>query len=227
MTTKMLSAIVLSFLMLVSAGVPAQQFEAVYSLENVSSSEVKAAMDDLYADAAMKGSNVTVYSADFGVRDGSHKIVVDFDDYAERTERDSKRRASHGWSRWQLAMQDAEFVAADMAGVVADHGKPRHTADYLLVYLVSVQDPAVYAAALEEMNDALGNPGVLRLVAIRTGSRAATHAVLIGGDDFASVFEYMDKLYASDAFRTFASKVSDIRSVVHIEAYRKVGAWGY
>lgn len=227
MTRKTLSAIVLSVFVLVGASVQAQQFEAIYSLENVSSSEVKAAMDDLFSDAAMKGSNVTVYSADFGVQDGSHKIVVDFDNYAERDERDDKRRASHGWSRWQLAMEDAEFVAADMAGVVADYGKPRHTADYLLVYLVNVQDPAVYAAALEEMNDALGNPGVLRLVAIRSGSRAATHAVLIGGDDFASVFEYMDKLYASDAFRTFASKVSDIRSVVHIESYRRVGAWGY
>jgi len=227
MTRRTLSAVVFAAFILVAAGVQAQQFEAVYSLKNVSSSEAKAAMADLYTDDAMKGSNVTLYAADFGVRDGSHKIVVDFDSYEERAERDSKRRASHGWSRWQLAMQDAEFVAADMVGVVADYGKPRHTADYLLVYLVQVQDPAIYAAALEEMNGALGNPGVMRLVAMRSGSRAVTHAVLIGGDDFAAVHEYMDKLYASDAFRTFASKVSDIRSVMHIESYRKVGAWGY
>ena len=227
MTRRTLSAVVFAAFILVTAGVQAQQFEAVYSLKNVSSSEAKAAMADLYTDDAMKGSNVTLYAADFGVRDGSHKIVVDFDSYEERAERDSKRRASHGWSRWQLAMQDAEFVAADMVGVVADYGKPRHTADYLLVYLVQVQDPAIYAAALGEMNGALGNPGVMRLVAMRSGSRAVTHAVLIGGDDFAAVHEYMDKLYASDAFRTFASKVSDIRSVMHIESYRKVGAWGY
>ncbi len=227
MTRRTLSTVVLSVFMLVGAGVQAQQFEAVYSLENVSSSEAKAAMDDLFSDAAMKGSNVTLYAADFGVRDGSHKIVVDFDNYAERDERDEIRRASHGWSRWQLAMQDAEIVAADMVGVVADYGKPRHTADYLMVYLVSVQDPAVYAAALSELNDAIGNPGVLRLVAMRSGSRAVTHAVLIGGDGFTAVNEYMDKLYASDAFGTFASKVSSIRSVVHIESYRRVGAWGY
>ncbi len=227
MTRRTLSTVVLSVFMLVGAGVQAQQFEAVYSLENVSSSEAKAAMDDLFSDSAMKGSNVTLYAADFGVRDGSHKIVVDFDNYAERDERDEIRRASHGWSRWQLAMQDAEFVAAEMVGVVADYGKPRHTADYLLVFLVNVQDPAVYAAALSELNDALGNPGVLRLVAMRSGSRAVTHAVLIGGDGFTAVNEYMDKLYASDAFGTFVSKVSSIRSVVHIESYRRVGAWGY
>lgn len=227
MTRKTLCAIALSIFMLAGVSVQAQQFEAVYSLEGVSSNEAKAAMDDLFSDAAMKGASATLYAADFGVRDGSHKIVADFDSYEERTERDSKRRASHGWARFQLAMEDAEFVAADMVGVVADHGKPRHTADYLLVYLVQVQDPAVYASALAEMNAALGNPGVLRLVAMRSGSRAVTHAVLIGGDDFASVNKYMDKLYASDAFRTFAAKVSDIRSVVHVESYHKVGAWGY
>lgn len=222
-----LSAAVVSLFMLLSAGVQAQQFEAVYSLEGVSSSKAKAAMEDLASDPAMKDGGVTLYAADFGVTDGSLKIVADFDNYAQRAERDKKRRASHGWSRWQLAMQDADFVAANMVAVVADHGEPRHTADYLLVYTLNVQDAAVYAAALEEMNDALGNPGVLRLVALRSGNRAATHAVLIGGDDFAAVNEYMDKLYASNAFGTFVAKVRDIRSVVHIESYRKVGAWGY
>lgn len=222
-----LSAAVISVFMLLSAGVQAQQFEAVYSLEGVSSSDAKAAMEDLFSDPAMKDAGVTLYAADFGVTNGSLKIVADFDNYAQRAERDEKRRGSHGWSRWQLAMDDAEFVAADMVAVVADHGKPRHTAGYLLVYMLNVQNAGVYAAALKEMNDALGNPGVLRLVAMRSGSRAATHAVLIGGDDFAAVNEYMDKLYASDAFSAFVAKVRDIRSVVHIESYRKVGAWGY
>lgn len=227
MTKKRLSTIVFIASMLISASAQAQQFEAVYSLHGVSSSEAEAAMEDLFSDPAMTDARVTLYAADFGVRDGSHKIVADFDSYAERMARGDKRRASHGWSRWQLAMLDAEFVAAEMVAVVADYGKPRHTAGYLLVYLLNVQDAGVYAAALKDMNDALGNPGVLRLVAMRSGSRAVTHAVLIGGDDFAAVNNYMDKLYASDAFRTFVSKVSDIRSVVHIESYRKVGAWGY
>ena len=227
MTGRMFSAAFVAALVLISIDARAQQFEAVYSIEGVSSSTAKAAMEDLFSDPAMEGATVSLYAADFGVSTGSLKLVADFDNYAQRAERDKKRRPSHGWSRWQLAMEDAEFVAADMAGVVADYGKPRHTADYLLVYLVNVQDPAVYAAALEEMNDALDNPGVLRLVAMRTGSRAVTHAVLIGGKDFAAVNEYMDDLYASDAFRTFVSKVSGIRSVVHVEAYRKLGAWGY
>ncbi len=228
MSNIRLSAFVFLASMMLGTGVQAQQFEAVYSFEGVTSSTATAAMEDLHSDPAMKGTGgVTLYAADFGVQEGSHKIVADFSNYSERDERGEKRRASHGWSRWQLAMQDAEFVAANMVGVVADHGKPRHTADYLLVFLLNVQDPAAYAEAMEEMNDALDNPGVLRLVAMRSGSRAVTHAVLVGGDDFASVNEYMDELYASDAFGAFAAKVSGIRTVVHIESYRKLGSWGY
>ena len=226
---KLSSAVALcTAFILASAAAHAQQFEAVYSLEGVDSSDAEAAFEDLFSDPDMKDAGgVTLYAADFGVINGSLKIVADYDSYDERDERGDKRRATHGWSRWQLAMQDAKFVAADMVGVVADYGKPRHTADYLLVYLLNVQDPAVYAAAMEEMNDARGNPGVLRLVAMRSGSRAVTHAVLVGGDDFASVNEYMDELTTSDAFSAFVAKVGDIRSVVHIESYRKVGSWGY
>lgn len=227
MKHKALSAVLLSILILVGAATNAQQFEAVYSMEGAGSSDVAAAFDDLFTDPAMKGAKVSLYAADFGVRDGSLKLVADFDNYDQRAERDNKRRASHGWARFQLAMEDLEFVAADMAGVVADLGKPRHTAGYLLAYVMNVKDPAAYVAALTELNRAAGNPGVLRLVNFRTGSTAVTHAVLIGGDDFAAVNKYMDKLLSSDAFAAFSAKVRDIRSVVHIEAYRRVGAWGY
>lgn len=213
--------------LLVATGAQAQQFEAVYTLESESTSDAVEAFDILFEDEAMKGSKVTLYSADFGVAEGSHVLVVDYDNYADRETRGAKRRASHGWSKFQLATQDMEFIAGEMAIVVADHGKPRHTAGYLMAFLLNVQDAAIYSAALEEMNDALGNPGVLRLVAMRSGSRAVTHAVLVGGDDFEAVNNYMDELYASDAFASFAAKVGDIRSVVAIQMYRRVGAWGY
>ena len=207
--------------------VNAQQFEAVYSIEGVGSAQATDAMDDLFSDPAMNGSKATLYAADFGVTDGSHKIVVDFDNYEDRDAQDSMRLASHGWSRYRLAMHDSKFVAAEMVGVVADLGEPRHTAAYLLAYLVNVKEPATYVDALTQLNKDLGNPGVLRIVALRTGNRAVTHAVLIGGDSFAAVNKYKDRLYASDAFRDFSARVSSIRSVVQIEAYRRLGAWGY
>lgn len=219
--------VVLAISVLFGSTAQAQSFEAVYSMEGVSSGDAKSALDDLFTDDAMKGAKVTLYAADFGVADGSLKLVADYASYDERDERDNKRRASHGWSRYLLAMHDADTVAAEMAGLVVDYGKPRHTAGYLLVYLVNVQDPTAYVAAMGDLNKAEGNPGVLRIVALRTGNRGVTHAVLIGGENFASVQKYMDKLFASDAFRSFSAKVSGMRSVVQVESYRRVGAWGY
>jgi hypothetical protein len=92
---------------------------------------------------------------------------------------------------------------------------------------MEVRDAGVYRAALKKLNDAIGNPGVLRLVAVRSGPVDMTHAVLIGADDFAAVNEYLDDLYASDAFATFLDEVGDIRTVKNIAMYRRVGAWGY
>ncbi|NNL54967.1 MAG: hypothetical protein HKP32_07425 [Woeseia sp.] len=227
MKHRIISIVALLCLTLLSFAARAEQFEAVYSLEGTNSSEATAAFEDLFSDPALNGSKVTLYAADFGVGVGSHKVVVDYSSYDNRAQRDNMRRESHGWARYLLAMQDAEFLDANMASVVADYGQPRHTAGYLIAYMLEVRDPAAYVAAMAELNKAAGNPGVLRIVAMRSGSRAVTHAVLIGGDNFSAVQKYMDKLFASDAFGDFAEKVSDIRSVVRIESYRRLGAWGY
>jgi hypothetical protein len=118
-------------------------------------------------------------------------------------------------------------IAAQLSIVVADMGKPRHDAGYLAAFVMQVSDPASYVAALTDLNKAIGNPGVLRLVSLRSGSTEATHAVLVGGNDFAAVNEYLDKLFASDAYRTFNGKVGDIRTMRSVNMYRRVSAWGY
>jgi hypothetical protein len=55
---------------------------------------------------------------------------------------------------------------------------------------------------------------------------AATHAVLIGGSDFKAVNEYLDRLFASDAFAKFTAKVGPTRKLVGVQMYRRVGTWG-
>jgi hypothetical protein len=55
---------------------------------------------------------------------------------------------------------------------------------------------------------------------------AATHAVLIGGADFKTVNEYLDKLFASDAFSEFSAKVGSTRKLVGVQMYRRVATWG-
>lgn len=214
-------------LALASLVVQAQQYEIVHSIDFPSTSGAKAALDTLFADEAMKGARATLYAADLGSHDSSHLIVVDFDNYQDYITRNQKRRDSHGWTKYLLATQDADYKGGDMFMVVDDYGKPRHTAAYLAAYLIKSTDAALYRQAIGDLNKAIGNPGVLRLVAKRTGDAAMTHAVLIGGKDFAEVQSYLDKLLASDAYKSFKAKVGDTREVVGLNMYRRVAHWGY
>jgi len=228
MKRKIISTFIITLALSFGGYAHAQAIERVISLNFDSSAGAAAALEELFQDSDMRGNKATLYAADFGVLSGaSHVIVADHDSYGARAAADKRRRESHGWSKYMLATQDAEFVSSELAVVVEDFGKPRHEAGYLIVFLMQVKDVNAYRAALKDLNSAQRNPGVLRLVEIRTGSTAVTHAVLVGADDFAAANEYIDKLYASDAFATFKAAVGDIRSVVAVEMYRRVGAYGY
>lgn len=223
-----ISTAVMSLALLLSGYAQAQAIEAVYGLKFDSTDAVEAAMTELFADDELRGSKATLYAHDLGVPGkATHTIVADYDSYADRDNMDKARIESHGWANYLLATQGSKLVSADLAIVVDDHGKDRHEAGYLVVYTMQVLDPGVYRAALKKLNDAIGNPGVLRLVALRSGPMDITHAVLIGAPDFAAANEYLDKLFASDAFAAFVGEVGDIRTVKNVAMYRRVGAWGY
>ena len=225
--TSLLTLVMTAMLL---AGAPpalAQKMEAVHALDYTSDEVAKAALGALMKDPAMKGARVTLYAKDFGDASSSHLVVEDFDDYAAYMSSTASRVASPGWSRYLLATNDnSKYLGSNMVLVVDDHGAPRHTAGYLAAILIQTSDAPKYRAAIAELGKALGNPGVLRLVQMRTGSAAVTHAVLVGGPDFKAVNEYLDKLWASDAFAAFAAKVGSIRKVVEIDMYRRVATWG-
>ncbi len=211
------------------AGAPAlaQKMEAVHALDYTSSEVAQAALGALMQDPAMKGARVTLYAKDFGDSESSHLVVEDFDDYGAYMSSTERRVASPGWSRYMLATNDnSKYLGSNMVLVVDDHGAPRHTAGYLAAVLIQTNDAPKYREAIAELAKAVGNPGVLRLVQMRTGSAAVTHAVLLGGPDFKAVNEYLDKLWASDAFAAFAAKVGSTRTVVGIDMYRRVATWG-
>lgn len=215
-----------SVLLLLSAPTFAQQFEAVHAIDYESSAQGKAALDALMQDDAMKGAHVTLYAKEFGGPGASHLVVEDFDAYSDYTDSREKRLSSHGWANYMLQAADAEYLGSDLIMVVDDHGAARRTAGYLVAYLIKTSDAATYRSAVAELNEAIGNPGVLRLVAMRTGTMDYTHAVLIGGSDFTAVNKYLDKMYASDAFGEFLKKVGETRKVVGANMYRRVAVWG-
>jgi hypothetical protein len=228
MKRTILSAFVSSVALLLSGYAQAQAIEAVYSLKFDSTDVVEAALNELFEDNDLRGSKATLYVNDLGVPgEGTHTIVADYDNYAARSKLDKARVESHGWANYVLATQGSALVSADLAIVLEDFGKARHEAGYLVAYTMQVSDAGVYRDALAKMEKAIGNPGVLRLVAVRSGTTDVTHAVLVGASDFAAANEYLDKLYASDAFKTFVEEVGDIRTVGNVAMYRRVGHWGY
>ena len=222
----LLSMAIAPALLLAGISSAQQQIEAVHGINFESTSRAEAALDTLFKDDAMKGGRATLYVVEFGESESSHLVVADFNNYAEYMERTRKRHESHGWSNYLLETQDDEYIGSTLVSVVDDHGAPRHTAGYLVAYLIHTTDAAAYRSAIADLAEAIENPGVLRLVAMRTGNRNVTHAVLIGGKDFAAVNEYLDKLFASDAFSEFEAKVGDTREVVGVTMYRRVATWG-
>jgi len=214
-------------ILLIGAPAMAQKMEAVHAINYDSTEQAQAALGALMQDPAMKGARVTMYEKEFGEARSSHLIVEDFDDYSAYMTSRAERVASPGWSRFLLATLDSsQYLGSQMVIVVDDHGAARHTAGYLAAILIQASDAPMYRAAIAELAKAAGNPGVLRLVQMRSGNMAATHAVLVGGPDFKAVNEFLDKLWASDAFAAFAAKVGNSRKVVGIDMYRRVATWG-
>lgn len=228
MKTTLISTIAASLIVLFSSYANAQAIETVYSLKFENTDTVEAAMNALFKDKAVRGSKATLYVNDLGVPgEATHTIVADYASYADRDKLDKARVESHGWANYMLDTQGYEFVSADLSIVLKDFGKPRHDAGYLTAFVMRVTDPGAYLAALSDLNNAVGNPGVLRLVALRSGPADVTHAVLIGGADFAAVNSYLDKLFASDDYAAFNGKVGGIRTMLSVQMYRRVGHWGY
>jgi len=227
MSTRILSILAAMATLLVTMPSLADKFEAVHSINYPDTQRAKAAIDILMADPAMKGAKLTLYAREFGDMEATHLVVQDFDSYAEYMDSTAKRLASPGWTRYVLETHVyAHYLESELAMVVDDYGAARRSAGYLAAYLVNTSDAANYRDGIADLNRAAGNPGVLRLVAFRSGSMAATHAVLIGGADFKTVNEYLDKLFASDAFGKFTAKVGSTRKLVGVQMYRRVATWG-
>lgn len=213
-------------LLLVAMPSVAQEFEAVHQVSFDSSDHAKAALDALMQDPTTKGAQVTLYAIEFGSDKSSHLIVQDFNDYADYMASTARRLASPGWTRYLLDTRDSKYAGSDLAMVVDDHGATRRSAGYLAAFLINTSDAAAYRAAVAKLAKAIGNPGVMRLVQMRTGDMSVTHAVLIGGADFKAVNEFIDKMLASDAYATFNAEVRGIRKVMGLNMYRRVASWG-
>ena len=230
--TNYLKKTVLSGLMalLLAAGgtAVADPVQAVFGLDVDNSAAFMGAMDTLFESDDMADHKVSVWAAMFnGSSPTSHVVVAEYDSYAEYESLTKRRLASSDWLRFVNTVDgnsDGTSSALHIQRIVEGSGWRNH--EVAAVFIMTVRDPAAYAAAFTEMIGELDNPGSVRLMQIRAGGMGATHIAIITGNGVAAVNEYLDDLETSDAFARFLGKVSSIRTVNTVSMFRRMRSYG-
>lgn len=206
----------------------AEPLQTVVSLDVEHPAAFVSALDTMLESDDLAGNKVSLWASVFdGTSPTTHVVVAEYDDYESYERRTARRLDSGDWARFLLAIDDASEVTNSALHIqrIAD-GSGWRNHDFAAVFIMTVKDPAAYAAAFTDLIDAMDNPGSVRLMEIRAGGMGATHLAIITGDGMAAVNNYLDRLLASDAYRDFAGKVGEIRRINTVSMYRRVRTYG-
>jgi len=199
----------------------AAEVEAVIGLDVDNSRAFISAMDNMFESGAMDGYTLTIWANAFdGANPATHTLVASFDDY-QAYDRLTRQRLGHtGWLEFQQAVEGASTATSSLmavelyrAGEIADSHRSG------VAFVMTVSDPAKYAAEFSKLTDAQGHPGSIRLMQLRYGSMGATHAVVLGAPNSAVMNEYLDDLLSSEDYADFAEEVADIRKINTVNNY--------
>ena len=219
--------ILLSLTLLAAANVSAQGVERYVSVSVSNPAAFVSAFDRFRSSGIMKGSTASLWANAFdGSNPATHVIVIGYDDYEALQDTDDAVRPSREWADYLAAIEGTNEVTALSMGVerLAD-GRGWHDHDAAMVFVMTVSDAGTYGAAFAELIDSTDNPGSVRLIEMRAGGEGATHLAAITAPDFATLNEYIDELFASDAYADFAAKVGAIRRINTTSIYRRLQTW--
>ena len=230
MTRKTMAGIrgiALTLALFASANVSAQGVERYVSFDVNNPAGFVSAFDTFRSSDVMTGNTMSLWAATFdGSNPATHVIVVGYDDYEALQETDAAVGPSLAWANFQAALDGTSEVTALSMGVqVLADGRGWHDHGAAMVFAMSVRDAATYGAAFADLIDASDNPGSVRLMQMRAGGQGTTHLAAITAPDFATLNEYIDELFASDAYAEFVGKVGDIRRINTTSIYRRVKTW--
>ncbi len=153
--------------------------------------------------------------------------MVDFSDYDEYDKMLSDRISNRAWAEYVQTLDGVvEIKSRAMAIERLRVGSGWREHGALAAFIMTVTDPATYAATFAELIDSSENPGSVPLMELRFGGQGATHAALISAEGPAALNEYLDDLLSSDAYRVFSGKVSGIRTIQNVAMYRRVRSFG-
>lgn len=205
----------------------ADPLEAVYGFHVKDPAAFVSAFDTLFQSDSVKGGRVSLWAAEFdGSSPATHVLTVDFDTFQAMDEANARRRSSDAWQAYLKATDGIADLTGSMLLIqrgswgesAAQHGAGA-------AFSMTVQDPARYAAAFDKMVKAYGAKGAMRLLEVRAGGDGVTHLVLVSAPTMAELNVFFDGLFASDAYRTFASEVGGIRKLHTVNMYRRVKSW--
>jgi len=205
----------------------ADPLEAVYGFRVKNPAAFVSAFDTLFQSDSVKGPRVALWAAEFdGSSPATHVVTVDFDSFAAMDEANARRRSGDAWQTYLKAIDGVADLTGSMLLIQRGswgEGNAQHGAG--AAFSMTVQDPARYAAAFDKMVKAYGAKGAMRLMEVRAGGEGVTHLILVTGPTLAELNGYFDGLFASDAYRTFASEVGGIRKLNTVSMYRHVKNW--
>ena len=229
--TRMISALikggVLAGALFASANASAQAIERYVSVNVSNPAAFVGAFDRFRNSGVMKGSTASLWANTFdGTNPATHVIVIGYDDYEALQETDDAVRPSREWADYLNAIDGTNELTALSMGVQRyASGDDWHNHGAAMVFSMVVRDAGTYAPAFAELVESTNNPGSVRLTEMRAGREGVTHIAIITAPDFASLNEYMDELFMSDAYAEFVAKVSDIRRIATTSIYRRLQTW--
>ena len=205
----------------------ADEVEAVIGLDVDNPRAFVSAMDNMFESGAMDGYNLAVWANAFdGDNPATHTLVASFAGY-ESYQALTRQRLQHpGWLEYQHAVDGVSSVTATGMAVEAYRaGELVDSHRSAVAFVMTVRNPATYAAELANLTEAQGHPGSIRLMQMRYGGMGATHAVLLTAPDSVAMNEYLDKLLSSDDYAEFVEDVGAIRTIITVNNYSLVKRW--
>lgn len=206
----------------------AEPTEMVIGLDVQHARAYVSAMEDYYGSGGAQDIGVALWTNAFeGASDVTHTLVIEFDDYDELEKVTDARNSDPAWTNYLRSINGLiDIKSRTMAIERLRDGSGWRQHGALAAFIMTVTDPATYAAAFAELIDSSENPGSVRLMELRFGGQGATHAALISAEGPAALNEYLDGLLSSDAYREFSGKVSGIRTIQNVAMYRRVASFG-
>ncbi len=154
----------------------------------------------------------------------THRIIVNHQNYAalEAFRAEIFSNLASTMSAGNSLENAADCETDGLAILRGVWGTQQVDARYWQAYGVATSDAGGYAEALGELADSFADePIVTVLFENRAGISGDTHLVAVGAESLAGLNEFLDEMFASDAFEDFADDVGETRRLTwRAQAFR-------